>query len=201
MKTGSKTQLLKKTVNKVLVIMTFLSLTLLYSCEKYGNDGRPGMAFLSVNWDVSKPTNLDVGTSDIPTYFDWGTYYRAYPGMNTLIYDGKLWKGTYWANYAWQVDYEIYENPGEHGGPGYNGRDGMNSYFDIVCTPYGPDITSYDALIKPNDPNDVGAVPVKITVTKTIGNYTIKITYTKVSPKHKSDESNVPVEQTSGSVK
>lgn len=202
MKTERKTQLLKSTSNKVLVIMILFSLMYFSSCERYGSDGYPGKAFLSVNWDVSKPDYLDVGTSDIPAVFEWAAYYRAYPATNTLSYDGKVWKGTYWANYAWQVDYEIYENPGEKGGPNYNGRNGLNSYFDIVCTPYGPDITSYDALIKPIETTyDVNSVPEKITIIKRDGNYSIKITYTQVKTPNNTDQSKSKVEKTAGSTK
>jgi hypothetical protein len=200
MKTVRKSQLLMRAYYMSFIIITLFSLILLSSCERYGSDGRPGMAFLSVNWDVSKPTYLDVGTSDIPEVFEWGTYYRAYPGINTLYYDGKVWNGSTWANYAWEVDYEIYENPGENGRPHYNGRDGLNSYFDIVCTPYGPDITSYNALIKPGETtNDVNWTP--ITVIKRDGNYSIKITYKNVTPKHKSDQTYAPVDVKPSSTK
>jgi len=202
MKTEKIIKAIKPATAKTFVVIFIISLMFFTSCEKYGTDGIPGKAFLSVNWDVSVPTNLDVGTSDIPAVFEWGTYYRAYPATNTLYYDGKVWKGTYWADYAWQVDYEIYENPGQKGGPNYNGKDGMNSYFDIVCSPYGPNITSYDAKIKPNDnPYDLNSVPEIVTVIKSYGNYSIKITYKKVKLPDNPDQSMVPVKKITGSAK
>jgi hypothetical protein len=180
MKTGRKLVLFNR-FHTAAIIIAMVSLLFFSSCERYGSDGLPGRAFLSVNWDVSKPLYLDVGTSAIPNVFEWGVYYRAYPGTYTLDYDGQVWKGTYWANYAWQVDYEIYENPGQPGGPNYNGRDGLNSYFDIVCTPYGPDITWYDARVKPADySRDVNSTPDRITIVNHDGNYSIKITYRKI---------------------
>jgi hypothetical protein len=182
MKTGSITKSRKFTSGISVSITILFALIFFSSCERYGTDGYPGRAYLSVNWDVSKPDYLDVGTSDIPSVFEWGTYYRAYPGLYTLDYDGQVWKGTYWAKYAWLVDYQIYENPGQQGGANYNGRDGLNSYFDIVCTPYGPEISSYDAKIKPEGNNDVNSMPQTITITKKSGNFSIKITYKKVLP-------------------
>ena len=187
MKQNGIVELLKRSSKKGSFAFALLSLFILYSCDQNGSDGRPGMAFLSVNWDVSKPTYLDVGTSDIPAVFEWGTYYRTYPSTNNLRYEGQLWKGSYWENYGWDVNYVIYENPGEYGRPNYNGRDGLNSYFDIVCSPYGPDISNYDAQIKPHAPNagiDVNATPKTITVVKTNGNYSIKLTYKRINPVH-----------------
>jgi hypothetical protein len=174
MKTNRKSNQKRSNTNKVIVILILFTSVFFISCEQYGTDGYPGRAYLSVNWDVSKPDYLDVGTSDIPEIFEWGTYYRAFPGTYTLDYSGKVWKTTYWADYSWLVDYEIYENPGQQGGANYNGRNGLNSYFDIVCTPYGPDISSYDQQIKPD--NNLNS----ITIIKNSGSYSIKITYKKV---------------------
>jgi hypothetical protein len=174
MKTERKIQQKMSSYNKSFVLIILFSALFFSSCERYGSDGYPGRAYLSVNWDVSKPNYLDVGTSDIPEIFEWGTYYRTYPGIYTLNYSGRVWKTSYWSNYSCLVDYEIYENPGQQGGANYDGRDGLNSYFDIVCTPYGPDISSYDNKIKPDNE------PKSITIIKNSGSYSIKITYKKV---------------------
>ena len=201
MKTGRFTLTMRGTTNKLLVIFILFSLVFFSSCERIGSDGYPGKAYLSVNWDVSKPDYLDVGTSDIPSVFEWGSYYRTYPGTYTLDYDGQVWKGTYWANYAWKVNYEVYENPGQKGGANYNGRNGMDSYFDIVCTPYGPDISSYDASVKPDKNTDFNSIPEKITVIKNDGHFSIKITYQKVLVPYNTDKSKEIADTKAGSVK
>jgi hypothetical protein len=161
----------------------------LSSCEvdvyyDYGYDGRPGQAFLALNWDIDEPEYLDAGTGDIPPVFTWGSYYLANPGYRTLYYEGSHWTGRRWMDYAWEMDYSIHINPGEPGGPYYDGSDGANSYFDLICTPYGPGFEHYDAYYK-KSAEEPAIVSDSGTITKKIKNATLTVNYRKVSPKGK----------------
>lgn len=166
------------------LIFLFILVTLLSSCYKepwYGKDGRPGNAYLAVDWVDDEPDYIDVGTSAVPPYFYWGEYYRAYPGIYQLYYEGEVWMGNRWAFYAWEIDYEIWRNEGEQGGAYYHGRDGADTYFTLECSPFGPlvyeDYKSGDT--KPGfevlqDSDD------EITILKTDKDFNLKITYRKV---------------------
>jgi hypothetical protein len=120
------------------ILLTFVIFTTSCYKDPPGRDGRPGKAFLSLTYEYEEPTYLDAGTGDIPPVFKWGEFYRAYPGWYTLYYEGEHWTGSHWAFYAWEVDYEIWENPGEPGGYHYNGRNGADNYFTLECSPFGP---------------------------------------------------------------
>jgi hypothetical protein len=163
------------------------------SCEKepyFGYDGKPGKAFISLMWVDAKPDYIDAGTGDIPHIFEWGRYYRTYPGINRLYYDGQFWNGHNYSFYAWEMDYEIWENLGEPGGYGYNGRNGSDNYFTLELSPFGPyiytndlykDVCNCEVLIDSTAENE-------ITVTKISENFTLKINFTKVEKRAKSEE-------------
>jgi hypothetical protein len=171
------------------VITAVLSLLMLTSCEKdndfYGYDGLPGRAFLSVIWIDAEPYYLDAGTSAIPRVFEWGRYYRAYPGFYWLYYDGEIFNGYSYSFYAWEMEYEIWETPGEPGGYGYHGRNGTDTYFTLELSPYGPYYYISDRY-KSED-----GVEVKVektdedvyTITKTSEDFTMKIMYKKAEKK------------------
>ena len=129
---------------KIKILLAVLLLLSFSSCQKawYGQDGRPGNAYLSLAWQVSEPTYLDVGTHAIPSVFYWGDFYQISPGYYDVYYEGSVWNGMFWANYAWEVMYEIRVIPGERGDWYYNGVDGPDNYFSIECNPGGPFIRS-----------------------------------------------------------
>ena len=138
----SEEEVTRKKVRKIIAVLLLLSLT---ACNKhawYGRDGRPGDAFLSLTWQVEEPTYIDAGTGAIPPVFHWGNFYKIQPGYYDLYYEGSVWTGTHWANYAWEVVYEIWEVPGENGDWYYHGADGPDNYFTIECSPYGPYVQS-----------------------------------------------------------
>jgi hypothetical protein len=109
-----------------------------YTEPWYGRNGQPGNAFLSITWIDAKPDYIDAGTGDIPPVFQYGQYYRSWPGYYTFYYEGRFWNGQAHAFYAWEVDYEIWEVPGEPGGMYYNGANGYDNYFTVECSPFGP---------------------------------------------------------------
>ncbi len=121
----------------LLLLMAFF-VTSCYVEPWYGRDGQPGRAYLSLTWIDTKPEYIDAGTGAIPPVFQYGKYYRAYPGFYTLYYDGHFWNGQAYAFYAWEVDYEIWAVAGEPGGMYHNGANGPDNYFTVECSPFGP---------------------------------------------------------------
>ena len=143
-------------------------------------DGRPGDAYIELEWDYSPPDYLDAGTSDIPTHFEYGRYYLTRPGWYNLYYEGEFWDGYDLAYYAWELDYEIWRNPGTYGHSGHDGVDGLDSYLTIVLSPYGPytyrlNKSTGASLYKIIEERDN-----VIVVEQTSEEFTIRITYRKV---------------------
>lgn len=121
------------------IFLSFVAIiTLLtFSCEKY-EDGYPGRAYLSISWSNDEPDYIETGNSSFPQSFYYEDYYRSMPGFYTLYYEGYVWNGSSTAKYAWEVDYEIWINPGETAQHDRNGFDGADTYFNIDLSPYGP---------------------------------------------------------------
>ena len=180
----SEEEVARKKIQKVIAVLLILSLA---GCQKawYGHDGRPGDAYLSLNWQVTEPEYIDAGTGDIPPVFYWGQNYKTYPGFYNLYYEGRIWTGMSWASYAWEVDYKIYEVAGESGGWYHNGQDGPDNYFLIECSPYGPFIESTykDAELDPKY-EIIEESDKEITVKQVGEGMEIMITYKKVEPKN-----------------
>ncbi len=137
----SEDKVARKQIEKIIAVLLILGFT---SCQKawYGRDGHPGDAFVSFSWQVSEPDYIDVGTGAVPPVFYWGESYKIRPGDYSLYYEGQVWAGSGWANYSWEVMYEIWEVSGEKGDWYYNGFDGPDNYFNIECSPYGPYVSS-----------------------------------------------------------
>ena len=152
------------------------------SCTK-GLDGRDGRAFLSVSWDVDVPDFIDVGNPHFPPSFYYGEFYRVYPGHYFMYYEGEFWNGYDWVPYAWDVDYEIWENRGEPGGYNYNGRDGLDNYFTLRCTPYGPYTYHLKSIVDENRERIVTEEDDAIIIKEEMESFTIRVTYKKVEPK------------------
>ena len=133
----SKDSLVKENALKIFVLgIILLSLS---SCQKdfWGYDGFDGRAYLALSWSEAEPEYIEPGSNSIPAFFYWDEYYRTDPGLYTMYYDGYYWDRG-WVEYAWEVDYEIWINYGERGGPFYDGMDGLDNYFVIECNPFGP---------------------------------------------------------------
>ncbi|GAB4325683.1 MAG: hypothetical protein Kow00127_18410 [Bacteroidales bacterium] len=173
------------------LIMLLLLMTLFTSCEKawYGRDGRPGRAFISLNWTESEPWYIDAGTGAIPPRFYWGEYYRISPGTYDLYYEGEVWTGQYWAEYAWSVTYEIWVIPGEKGDWYYNGSDGPDNYFDIELSPWGPYV--YNSYKNSKDAGKLEIIEDKgssVTAVQKGEGMEMRITYRKCEPRQRDDK-------------
>ncbi len=176
----------EKSLNKKLSVFVFLtSLFILSSCDidVFVEDGRPGDAYFALTWTEDEPDYVDAGTNAIPSVFYWNDYYYIRPGIYVLYYDGIYNDGYGYIDYAWEIEYEIYINPGEKGSIYYgDGGDGEDNYFSLDCNPYGPYVyldyksspaeQSFKVLEKTED---------KIIIKKENTNYSLKATYTKVS--------------------
>ncbi|MFC1731942.1 hypothetical protein ACFL6I_16610 [candidate division KSB1 bacterium] len=170
--------------SKGFILVSFLATTLILgSCSK-GFDGRDGRAFLSVTWDVDVPDFIEVGNPSFPPSFYYGEFYLVNPGYYVMYYEGIFWNGYDWIPYAWDIEYEIIENRGEPGGYSYDGRDGLDNYFTLRCTPYGP----YPYQLKSAETDENGEKIIEerensIIVTKELESFSIKITYSKADTK------------------
>jgi hypothetical protein len=171
-----------------LVLVMIISL-LIMSCDR-GRDGRPGRAYLALNWELVPPEYIDAGTPDIPPYFHWGQYYRAYPGFYTLYYDGTVQNGPTQVFYAWEIDYEIWEEPGGEAGYYSDGYDGPDTYFTVVCNPNGPyyqhHLKNSDADAEMEIISDSGD---EIVVLMEKNQFRMKLVYRKVDPRSRIEDS------------
>jgi len=170
-------------MKKSLIISIPVMMLLLSSCEVnyYGNPGRDGRAFLAATWNYSEPEYLDIGTGAIPRVFEWGRFYPASEGTYTLHYEGHIQNGQQISFYAWDLNYEIWRNPGEPAGSFYDGENGRDNYFTLECSPYGPYI--YQDSYKKMEINSKYSIlensEDKVVVQQKMTYFTMKITYTK----------------------
>ena len=175
-------------MRRILFFSAIVIMMVLTSCTK-GRNGRDGLAYVSVTWDVDRPDYIDVGNPSFPRNFFFGEFYRVYPGRYFMYYEGVFWNGYAFAHYAWDVEYEVWENRGEAGGYYYDGRDGIDNYFSLRCTPYGP----YTYQLKSESAND-NTVKIKenkdgkLVITEEKEFFTIRITYSKATPSKLSDK-------------
>lgn len=188
----------RKSVFLIALFTVFSSLIFITPSCYVGSDGLPGLAYVAFEWEESKPEYIDCGTASVPPNFYYGTYYRINPGWYTAYYDGKVWNGSAWGTYAWEMDYEIWVNPGQRGGYGYNGKNGMNTYLNFVCSPYGPELFRHDDYLR--------KAPEKVVSKDTMvdgkmnqvlefesGEYKIRVTYRSVEPRSHSDKGSFPL--------
>lgn len=170
----------RKTRSFFILILGLLTLSACHK-EYIIIDGAPGRAYLALIWTEIEPDYIDPGTFAIPDIFYWDEYYRIAPGFYTMYYDGAYYDRGDFIEYAWEIDYEVFENPGELGGINYIGRNGEDNYFTLECNPYGPwmyhDFKS--ASIDSNSSIKELSSD-KIIIEKQQENFTIKITYKKV---------------------
>lgn len=169
-------------VKQIAAVLLILSLT---ACEKawYGRDGRAGDAFIALTWQEVEPSYIDAGTGAVPQVFYWGEYYEIRPGNYSLYYEGSVWTGTMWANYGWEVFYEIWEISGEKGDWYYNGENGPDNFFTIECNPYGPYLeNSYKSSEMKVDFEVLSEEVDEIIILKKAEGMEFKITYIKKLP-------------------
>ncbi|MDZ7742545.1 MAG: hypothetical protein U5Q03_12535 [Bacteroidota bacterium] len=172
---------------KIPGVLAIFMIILLSGCYKepwYGSDGRPGKAYLSATWIDDEPEYIDVGTSALPYHFNWGQFYRAYPGFFHLYFEGEVWMGNRWAFYAWEIDYEIWREPGEPGGKFYHGRNGADTYFTLECSPFGPMVYEDLKSGKTREGIEIlSETEEEITILQEKNGFGLRATYRKAEPK------------------
>ncbi|MFC2137167.1 hypothetical protein ACFLTE_03225 [Bacteroidota bacterium] len=172
-----------KHVLKLVLIVSILFM----SCDRMGEDGDPGKAYMAISFYNIEPSFIDVGNTDIPQTFYYDEYYRVTPGWYTLYYEIKYIESFITITHAYEVDYEIWINVGERGDINYDGRDGADTYFTVELYPDGPEFwedENYKSTSVAGDlymPMEIGE---EIKVIKTENLYNMKITYRKVKPRN-----------------
>jgi hypothetical protein len=159
-------------MNGLVYGLGILAITLLFSACERGRDGRDGRAFLALDWQNDEPDYVDAGTASIPRSFQWSKYYNIWPGYYNMYYDGEITTPNGYAEYAWEMDYEVYNLEGERAYYYMDGEDAPDTYFSIACTPYGPEFYDEGSTYK-SAPSI--AEPKEYTVTKTVKNMVIKL--------------------------
>ena len=174
--------LLKNAIKFVLLISI-----LFVSCNRMGEDGDPGRAYMAISYYYIEPSLIDVGNTDIPQTFYYDEYYRVSSGWYTLYYEITYFEGIIKIIHAYEVDYEIWINMGERGDINYDGRDGANTYFTIELYPDGPEIWEEEGTYKSANVESNFNMPLEIgeeyMVLKTENAYNMKITYRRVDPR------------------
>lgn len=167
------------------ILLMFAVMLLSGSCEK-GYDGEPGMAFVSFIWTQDEPDYVENDNEFIPVTFVWDWYYPAAPGLYHTYYEGVHSSGGQLYEYAWELEYEVWENPGTSGRLFEDGENGPDAYFTVECNPYGPDTYYEEAYPEKsasgNESNDTlinnGD---EIVIEKSDKNFNMRLTYKKVA--------------------
>jgi len=109
---------------------------ILPSCEK-GELGDPGLAFVAFTWTEHEPEYIEIANDFIPAVFYWDWYYRVDPGIYYVYYEGVFRRSPY----AWELEYEVWENEGTKGKHAWiKGTNGPDAYFTIELSPLGPEV-------------------------------------------------------------
>ncbi len=160
-----------------ILFISFILIPFIFSSCRIEPDGRPGRAYISLEWNGYKPTYVDAGTSAIPTVFDYGRFYRIQPGFYNIYYEGTDYYYSTPRDYSWDMDYEIFINEGRS-----NGWDGEDVYFTIELNPWGPE-TFYSSKKQDDLVNGykiINKTEKTITLERKIDDYGIRIKYTKI---------------------
>ncbi len=187
MKRFAELNLKKILKTSLLFVLISLFLSSCYRDDPYypPAQGLPGDAFLALTWEYDIPDYLDVGTADIPAYFEWGRYYFVRPGFYTCYYEGIFWDYTHYATYAWEVDYEIWINLGTSSTPYRPAYNGADNFFTLELNPYGPFVySSYkSAAVESLEFEVLSETADEIVILKTEEAYSMKVTYKKKEAK------------------
>ncbi|TVR68276.1 MAG: hypothetical protein EA408_13710 [Marinilabiliales bacterium] len=168
-------------------------LLLLPSCYK-GEYGQPGLAFVAFTWIDDEPAYIEIENEFIPPVFYWDWFYRVDPGLYYIYYEGVHRRGGRLNPYAWELEYEVWENPGKKGKhPWQVGPDGPDAYFTIELTPFGPEVFYEEVYPEKSaqleDETEIimnnGDV---IIIEKQNKNHTLRLTYRKVAPRNDSNQ-------------
>lgn len=154
-----------------------------------GLDGRPGQAFLELDWNQHQPDYIWTNNTAIPPVFQYGRYYNSFAGVFDLYYEGSFYDGCCPVDYFWDVSYEIWIHPGTRGDCGYNGLDGADSFLSLILDPYGP----FEQRINKTGTSSPDGVKVisdtgkEIIIEKTVGDITMRATFTKLDKSRKAE--------------
>jgi hypothetical protein len=178
-KKSQKIEIMKIT-KLLLAIFVFIITLFTTSCEKY-QDGVAGRVFMSVSWSNDEPDYIETGNSNFPTSFFYDDYYETTPGIYTIYYEGVFWNGSANAKYSWEVDYELWISPGESARSTRDGLNGLDNYFNIDLSPYGPYTSMTNKRMSNNESNIEVLEPGVYRIIKKSNEYNIKITYKNVT--------------------
>ncbi len=182
---GISIQKLRLIVAAILLLAVIL---LILSCEK-GSYGEHGLAFVAFTWIEDEPEYIEIENEFIPAVFYWDWFYRVDPCIYYIYYEGNHWRGGRTNPYAWELEYEVWENPGKKGKhPWQTGSDGPDAYFTIELSPFGPEVF-YEELY-----HEKSAVPVEeheviindseeIIIEKQSNSYNLRLRYKRVEPR------------------
>lgn len=170
------------------LLLILAALLLPAACEK-GDDGWPGRAYVALSWYGHEPEFIEIENEYIPSVFYWDEFYRVAPGLYWVYYEGSYRRGGRDYAYAWELDYEVWENPGERGRPFKDGEDGPDAYFTVELTPEGPEIYHEDASYRKsaedgNTPEIISNSGEEIILEKQDGNFSIRIRYRKTESRN-----------------
>lgn len=173
---------------KALAAMLLLFAFTFASCEK-GEEGNPGYAYVELTWFGQEPDYVEMDNDFIPTVFYWNWFYRVDPGIYNIYYEGHERILGIRIPYAWELEYEVWENPGKRGKYAWEkGPDGPDAYFTIELSPAGPEVyyeqVSADKSAGSSQGNGSRPKPGDvIVVEKQVKDFTMRLSYKCVEPR------------------
>ena len=167
----------------VSLLMIFASI----SCEK-GEIGEPGLAFVAFTWVDHEPEYIEIANDFIPATFYWDWYYRVEPGIYYVYYEGIYRRSPY----AWELEYEVWENEGKRGKHAWvKGPDGPDAYFTIELSPFGPEVIYEEVYLDKSgagfgNHTIIPEIGSSYVVEKQNKDYNLRLRYNRVEPRSKS---------------
>lgn len=173
------------------VMLLVAALSFLPSCEK-GEEGLPGLAFVAFSWVTDEPDYIEIENEFIPAVFYWDWYYRVDPGTYYVYYEGEHRRSSGMEPYAWELEYEVWENPGKPGKYYWEeGPDGPDAYFTVELSPFGPEVYYEEVTAEKSAGTEETEAPLfqpghEIIVEKQVKNFNLRLKYKMVTPRHNS---------------
>ncbi len=177
-----------KTRLLALALLLAAGFLLLPSCYK-GEYGQPGLAFVAFTWVEDEPEYIEIENEFIPPVFYWDWFYRVDPGHYYIYYEGVHSRRGRTNPYAWELEYEVWENPGKKGKhPWQIGPDGPDAYFTIELSPFGPEVFYEEVYPEKSaqledEPEIIMNNGDVIIIEKQSNNHSLRLTYRKVEPR------------------
>ena len=178
-------QKLRLTLAAILLLAVAL---LISSCEK-GSYGEHGLAFVAFTWVEDEPEYIEIENEFIPAVFYWDWFYRVDPGLYYIYYEGNHRRGGRIIPYAWELEYEVWENPGKKGKAFWQpGDDGPDAYFTIELSPFGPEVIYEEvyhekSAVPVEEQEDIISDSEEFIIEKQSNNYNLRLRYKRVEPR------------------